>query len=150
MKLQMSVVFLAAVCMYQIRYLWIHRKTQAFLACVLGIFLIWSGGLQELAFTLGLPALIIISGALGTPVLRRFGRFGDISYGLYIYAYPVQQTVLWIGGASLPFWQGMILSLIITVALAALSWHWIEKPALSLKNRLRKPETNRLQQFKAL
>ena len=59
---------------------------------------------------------------------------GDVSYGLYIYAFPVQQTVeqLWhpsAGGMSL-------LAFPITYALAFASWRLVEAPALTLKRRL--------------
>lgn len=56
----------------------------------------------------------------------------DYSYGIYIYAFPIQQTVA-------KFWPTMPLPLYLlvtssaTIAMAALSWHWIEKSALGLK-----------------
>jgi peptidoglycan/LPS O-acetylase OafA/YrhL len=28
------------------------------------------------------------------PVLRKWGRFGDFSYGIYLYALPVQQLLI--------------------------------------------------------
>jgi peptidoglycan/LPS O-acetylase OafA/YrhL len=56
----------------------------------------------------------------------------DYSYGLYIYAFPVQQALIaTIQNASAP--QVIVLGFIITLAFAAFSWHLIEKPALSLK-----------------
>jgi len=60
---------------------------------------------------------------------------GDYSYGLYIYAYPVQQTLAWLGlqrkGVTAYFFGAMIL----TLPLAILSWHLIEKAAARLKRR---------------
>ena len=61
-------------------------------------------------------------------------RFGDLSYGLYIYGWPVEQTVSYLRpGAS--WWQLFLISLIATAAVAFLSWHLVEKRALSLKPR---------------
>ena len=56
----------------------------------------------------------------------------DYSYGIYIYSFPVQQTVasFW---PSLPLGQYVLLVGLGTLALAAASWHWVEKPALSFK-----------------
>lgn len=52
------------------------------------------------------------------------GRF-DLSYGIYIYAFPVQQLVINVIGAS--FYIGMLISAVITIALATASWFLIEK-----------------------
>ncbi|APR35221.1 acyltransferase family protein [Paraburkholderia sp. SOS3] len=82
-----------------------------------------------------LPFAIISIGEASTPVLRRFGRYGDLSYGAYIYAFGVQQTVIWITRNSLSFYAYLALSLIITLAFAYLSWHFVERPALRLKPR---------------
>lgn len=68
-------------------------------------------------------------------VIRRFNLFGDISYGLYIYAFPIQQTIVYISGNILPI-QIFALSLPLTMIPAMLSWYFIEKPALSLKGRI--------------
>jgi peptidoglycan/LPS O-acetylase OafA/YrhL len=60
-------------------------------------------------------------------------RYGDLSYGLYIYGWPIQQLVVWWGDASLAWWQVFALALPITAAVAFLSWHVVEAPALALK-----------------
>jgi peptidoglycan/LPS O-acetylase OafA/YrhL len=62
-------------------------------------------------------------------------RIGDLSYGTYIYAFPVQQLVVHykkdISALGLIAW-----TVPITFALAALSWHIVERPALRLRHRL--------------
>jgi peptidoglycan/LPS O-acetylase OafA/YrhL len=68
------------------------------------------------------------------PVLRA-ARFGDLSYGLYIYGWPVQQGLLYASGGRLLWWQLFPLALAIAAALAFLSWHLVEQPALRLKPR---------------
>lgn len=62
-------------------------------------------------------------------------RYGDFSYGIYIYAFPVQQTLMY----YFHFHHPVLLfasALPITLLLSIASWHWVEKPALSLKNKL--------------
>ena len=56
----------------------------------------------------------------------------DYSYGIYIYAFPVQQTMasFW---PQMPLFAYLLSTLVITVSLAATSWHFVEKPALKLK-----------------
>lgn len=64
--------------------------------------------------------------------IRRFNDIGDFSYGLYIYAFPIQQAIaaLYIGIQPL---EMMVVSFVMTLFCAYLSWNLVEKPALSLK-----------------
>ncbi|MFL5180079.1 MAG: acyltransferase family protein [Microvirga sp.] len=59
----------------------------------------------------------------------------DLSYGTYLYGWPVQQTLvqLFPGAAALSLLPPAVA---ISLIVAALSWYVVEKPALSLKARL--------------
>jgi len=63
-----------------------------------------------------------------------FNRLGDYSYGLYVYSFPLQQTLM----QRFPSLEPAALfacSLPLGLAVAALSWHALEAPALALKSR---------------
>ena len=60
-------------------------------------------------------------------------RFGDLSYGLYIYGWPVEEAVIWSLGGRALWWQVFAIALPATAAIAFLSWHLVERPALRLK-----------------
>ncbi len=62
-------------------------------------------------------------------------RFGDLSYGLYIYGWPVEQTVMWLSGGRAAWWQVFLIALPAASAIAFLSWHLVERPMLRLKPR---------------
>jgi len=62
----------------------------------------------------------------------------DISYGVYLYATPVQLVMQYTIGQSLDFITFLLFSLLTTVAFALLSWHLVEKRALSLKQLVTK------------
>jgi peptidoglycan/LPS O-acetylase OafA/YrhL len=64
--------------------------------------------------------------------LRRLTAPGDVSYGLYLYAFPVQQSIVDSTGGIAPGAM-FALSLPITYALALGSWRLIELPALRRK-----------------
>ncbi len=59
----------------------------------------------------------------------------DISYGMYIYAFPVQQVLALAGLAILPVGVFWLLSTAVTATLAYGSWMLIERNALKLKRR---------------
>ncbi len=88
------------------------------------------------------PALYLVTawGALVValaPALthRRTDPPSDLSYGVYLYGWPVQQAshaLFPTSDAFVMFWPGLVVTLLV----AFLSWHGVEKPALSLKRRL--------------
>ncbi|HVX52222.1 MAG TPA: acyltransferase [Chitinophagaceae bacterium] len=62
---------------------------------------------------------------------------GDFSYGIYIWAWPVQQ-ILVLRYPALNHFANFFFALIICIVISALSWHFVEKKALKLK-RMFKP-----------
>ncbi len=54
-------------------------------------------------------------------------RFGDLSYGLYIYGWPIEQCVVYFSGGAAPWWEAFAISLPLAAAAAFLSWHGIER-----------------------
>ena len=87
----------------------------------------------ELLGTLALTGLMLrlgLSETTYTPVVA----LPDYSYGIYIWHYPVMQTVMFVRPETDT--AGLILlSTPIWLSLSAASWHLIEKPALRLKSR---------------
>lgn len=63
------------------------------------------------------------------------GRWGDLSYGLYIYGWPSEQFVVWLKGGHAAWWQVCGGGFMLAGALAIVSWHLIEGPALRVKPR---------------
>jgi peptidoglycan/LPS O-acetylase OafA/YrhL len=66
--------------------------------------------------------------------LSWWDRRGDFSYGLYIYGFPVQQTLALVHAQRLGLVPFMLLSLCIASALAVASFKLVEQPAQGLKN----------------
>lgn len=81
---------------------------------------------------------VVLTFAVSSPVVPLGGfRSWDLSYGAYLVAFPVQQSVKYFTGTGNPHTL-FVISVVITLGLAAVSWHLIEKPALS-----RKPSSTR-------
>ena len=67
--------------------------------------------------------------------LSGFAKKGDLSYGMYLYAWPVQQTLTYFFYKHLNPLLLFLLAVPVTYLLAWLSWHYIEKTFLKLKNK---------------
>lgn len=67
--------------------------------------------------------------------LRAYNRLGDYSYGMYVYAFPVQQAAVAVAGPMTPL-QNIAASLPITLLFAVASWYLVEEPALARRHRL--------------
>ncbi|PJE28075.1 hypothetical protein CVM52_26265, partial [Pseudooceanicola lipolyticus] len=88
-------------------------------------------------FVLALSYAVFLAGFARLPALLRYNRLGDYSYGMYIYAFPLQQLAAHWGMLSPG--QNIALALALTLPCAVLSWHLIEKPALAWVPRSRRP-----------
>lgn len=75
-------------------------------------------------------SIVVIYLAVQAPFVGNFGKFGDMSYGLYITHYPLTQYMVSIGAFNRDPYFAMFLTLFISLALAYVSWHVIEKPFL--------------------
>jgi peptidoglycan/LPS O-acetylase OafA/YrhL len=54
-------------------------------------------------------------------------RYGDFSYGTYLYAYPIQQILIYNFGAKLPFWLFIPLAMLLSLAAGIVSWYFVER-----------------------
>jgi peptidoglycan/LPS O-acetylase OafA/YrhL len=108
-------------------------------------------GVAVLPLLAGVPLVLLLVGATtpdyralaapglaylcihGSLVLGRSPRLrlrNDLSYGTYVYGFPLQQALLMSGVR--PSWPVFTaLSIAITVAMAALSWRFVERPTLA-------------------
>jgi peptidoglycan/LPS O-acetylase OafA/YrhL len=88
----------------------------------------WIPRWMPFAYLIALPYLLVWMAYVPAGALRNFNRLGDYSYGVYVYAFPVQQAL----AAAVPgigVWALMGTSMAVTLALAIASWHAIEAPA---------------------
>lgn len=127
-------------------YLWRNHiplsKGTALVSLLVVIGGIFTPLLTELMATFGAYALIVAA-FLSARWFKDLTASGDLSYGVYIYAFPVQQALVPMSlETSIPWLTNVLLATPVTFLLAALSWRFVERPALNLKARLqRKPST---------
>jgi peptidoglycan/LPS O-acetylase OafA/YrhL len=59
--------------------------------------------------------------------------FGDLSYGVYLFHFPVAQTIMHLFPGIHAWWQLTLIALPLTAVFAWLSWTFVERPVLSRK-----------------
>ena len=72
--------------------------------------------------------------AIAAPYLGRFGRYGDFSYGIYLYHWPVIQTYIAVGVYDSSAIGGVIATLGTVLILAVCSWYMLERRFLSRRS----------------
>jgi peptidoglycan/LPS O-acetylase OafA/YrhL len=128
-----AIMFLAGALLHQFRNVIPARWS---LVAVSVVIVLVAGLLPDYRLVAAIPLAyaVIVSGALIHD--KRFSLRTDLSYGLYIYAFPTQQLLVICGLRSLNPIVFFVLATIATLPLAALSWFLVEKHAMSLKSRL--------------
>jgi peptidoglycan/LPS O-acetylase OafA/YrhL len=118
--------FAAGICCYRLRGPRLVSGRCAAIAAV-GLALSIPAHLFLVAFPL-LGGYLVIYLALNRrlrPVPA--ARFGDLSYGLYIYGWPIEQCVVFFSGGAASWWQVFAIALALAVPTALISWHGIER-----------------------
>lgn len=100
-------------------------------ALALTALLVW--GHADDVGALPLAYLALWAGAL-VPV--RWGRRTDLSYGLYVFGFPVQMVLSIATGKALGLVGFGVASLLVAGLAAVLSWRFVELPTLRLRGRL--------------
>lgn len=127
------VVFLAGAMLYQYQ----NQVPARWSLVALSVAIVVASGFTQNYRVIGalpLAYAVIVSGAL----IRKTRLRNDFSYGVYIYAFPVQQLLAGFGLTRLNPFLFFLLATAATLPIAALSWFVVEKRAMALKSRIRR------------
>ena len=126
-----GVYFFVGACMNQFKVDRFFNLTYALAAVMVWLALSRWIVVFIMASWVFLPFIVLAFGTAKNSPLARLTPW-DFSYGIYIYAFPIQQTIVYLF-PKIDFLAYFGSTFVITVALAALSWLFVEKPALKLK-----------------
>ncbi len=82
---------------------------------------------------LSLPAVAYLGARIGGPA-RAVGAKNDYSYGIYVCRFLVQQVLAYFGVYRWGYAPFTLIALAVSLRLAWLSWHGIEKRAMALRD----------------
>jgi peptidoglycan/LPS O-acetylase OafA/YrhL len=115
--------------LYRNEILW--TKSRAILGLAISILFLFSKTFSE-------PALCVFGGysilyfAQSSRVMFKFNRWPDISYGIYLYAWPINKVLLWYQ-PDMNLFVLTVTVFLISIAAGIISWYAIEKPFLKFK-----------------
>jgi len=96
--------------------------------------MLWAKGFALALYPLALSYVVLWLALVPGGVLRSYNRLGDYSYGFYLWQFPLQQCIVR-ARPGISQLELLLASLPAALALAAVSWHVVEAPALALKER---------------
>ena len=130
--LRLTALFFSAAAL-QLQRERVPLRTPLFVAALALLVLAMGAGGGWLAlYPLALGYVVLWLALVPAGRLRLYNRIGDYSYGFYLWQFPIQQWVMLRRPDSTPL-ELMSIAAPITLALAALSWHFVEAPALAWK-----------------
>jgi peptidoglycan/LPS O-acetylase OafA/YrhL len=123
-------IFFLGGCFYLFKDRIPFRPSLAILAAVGFVLLVPRARISEAAMVICGGYLLFYLGRMPSHVLERL-KFPDISYGIYLYGWPVEGLWIWYFHGS-P-WVTFLGSTVICCGLGWLSWHFIERPMLAFQ-----------------
>ena len=131
---RLTAVYLVGCCFHLFRNRIAFRPWLAVIAAAAlsGVFVLFPARAEFALVAFG-SYLMFYLGQMRLPGLAGMRRLPDISYGIYLYGWPVESLWIWFHRGS-P-WITFAASTLICFPLGWLSWHRVERPALKWKRR---------------
>lgn len=126
--LRLGIFFIAGSLIHRLREK-VHYSRALFILSVCLVLLTWTSSAYMVLMALPAGYALMWLGVMTKNI--RIGQKNDISYGLYIYAFPVQQLIAGFN-SELPLTFHVLLAAVITGLFAWASWLAVESPALRL------------------
>lgn len=131
--LELSAFFFVGGCFRLYREEIAFYRSAAVLIATLLFSSMFYVSVARIALAVGGGYLLFYFATTRISALDGFNRLPDVSYGTYLYAWPIQKLMLWYFPSMSPsFVFG--LTTILSLIFGAASWYAIEKPFIALKN----------------
>lgn len=130
---RLGMVFSAGVCFYLYRdsIPWDGRLAVLAMICLLALLFVKVAAEVAVSVFMGYA---IIYYALYGKIVPAFNKLPDVSYGVYLYAWPINKVVLW-HLPDISVVSAVAAVLLLSCLAGLISWHLVEKPFLMLKRK---------------
>ena len=140
--IRLYAIFFCGGCFFLFSDKIVYRSSLVIIAAAALFNLMYSFQLAEAAIAvLGGYILFWFAFFVKTDLLGRIGSKNDLSYGIYVYAWPIQMLVIWHFRHISP-WLLCAITVAIASAFAYASWVGVERPFLRLKEHLKRINKN--------
>lgn len=110
-----------------------YKSALAFASALMVLIGVFIMKIHYLAFAVAGAYLLFFLAFAHIGSLKKFERLPDVSYGVYLYGWPVQKLILWYFPATTP-WMLFLQASLVSLLLGAASWYMVEKPFMRLKS----------------
>jgi peptidoglycan/LPS O-acetylase OafA/YrhL len=105
---------------------------------ITAVFAAW-GKYLDAVLPVTLPVMVFALAFSPRLGFSNWGKYGDFSYGLYIFAWPVQQILIHLTGGKIGPITLFVSAFAITLLFAVASWYCVERPFLRMKPKRKVP-----------
>lgn len=131
--LRLPTFFFIGGCFFLYRDVVRYTSLIALIVAVVTLFCVIVLKLHYLIFALAGAYLLFCFAFMPIGLLSGFDKLPDVSYGAYLYGWPVQKLLLWYFPIT-SHWTLFFLSASLSVLLGVVSWYAVEKPFMRLKS----------------
>ena len=129
---RLSMFFFVGGSFYLYRHVIVFRRRDAGIAAALLLPALYSEATLDLGLALAGGYLLFYFALTSLAGLHWFRRLPDVSYGTYLYGWPVTKLLIWYF-PSISAVAAVGLTMLAALMLGAVSWYGVEKPFLKLK-----------------
>lgn len=133
--------FLVGSCFYEFREK-IEFHKWWFLAGLLACFVCgWVPIIKPIVLPIAATYVIFYAAFQRRVRVHSFGKYGDFSYGIYLYAFGIQQILVWMAGGSMHPLVLFALATPLSIIAGIASWYGVERWFLPQRRRREIPHT---------
>ena len=71
-----------------------------------------------------------------------FGKYGEYSYGIYLWSFPIQQIVVYYFGGSMNVFTHIVITIPISIIFGIISYYLVEKTSIHAYKQIRLKANN--------